>query len=233
MAWSAISVLKYFFCRRYFIPVFATHSPLRYGFILAGLHALFWAFSAALWRHVAVSIDWCGYLAGCRVVSRYCADDVLTERGQFWVGAAFFACAALTGTLILCIGDYAKVLMFREDSHQAFKSFGQAGRLVLGSILRTYGLYWLFILIGAGMFGLYFLIDEAILMSNWITILLMFIIQQAMIFGRIGLKVWALGTAYNTYTILPKPEPVLRISRTLIQHSAAPPSHETFTESVE
>ncbi|MBN8823823.1 MULTISPECIES: hypothetical protein [unclassified Spirosoma] len=161
------------------------------------------------------------------------ADDVLTERGQFWVGAAFFACAALTGTLILCIGDYAKVLMFREDSHQAFKSFGQAGRLVLGSILRTYGLYWLFILIGAGMFGLYFLIDEAILMSNWITILLMFIIQQAMIFGRIGLKVWALGTAYNTYTILPKPEPVLRISRTLIQHSAAPPSHETFTESVE
>ncbi|WP_080054861.1 hypothetical protein [Spirosoma aerolatum] len=161
------------------------------------------------------------------------ANDALTERGQFWIGAVFFACAALTGTLILCIGDYAKVLMFREDSHQAFKSFGQAGRLVLGNILRTYGLYWLFILIGTGMFGLYFLIDEAVLMSNWATILLMFVIQQVMIFGRIGLKVWALGAAYNTYAILSHPKPVLSLSRTSIRDATAQLSRETFTESLE
>lgn len=155
------------------------------------------------------------------------ANEAVTERGQFWIGAVFFSFAALTGTLILCIGDYAKVLMFREDSHQAFKAFGQAGRLVFRNLLRTYGLYWLFILIGSGLFGIYFLIDEAVLMSNWSTILLLFVIQQLLIFGRIGLKFWALGATYVTYTILPKP--TFPLSRTAIPAYTSPPTAETAT----
>ncbi|GAB4029316.1 hypothetical protein GCM10028809_19470 [Spirosoma gilvum] len=160
------------------------------------------------------------------------ANDAVTERGQFWIGAVFFALAALTGTLILCIGDYAKVLMFREDSHQAFRAFGQAGRLVLGNLLRTYGLYVLFILIGTGMFGIYFLIDEAVLMSNWTTIALMFVVQQTLIFGRIGLKIWTLGTAYNTYTNLPKPVPAIRQSPPVVTLPQAD-SEEPTANSVE
>ncbi|MVM31596.1 hypothetical protein GO755_16230 [Spirosoma sp. HMF4905] len=132
-------------------------------------------------------------------------NDTLTERGQFWIGVVFFALFALTATLLFCIGDYAKVLMFREDEHNAFRAFGQAGRLVIRNLTRTYGLYGLMIVIGTGLFGIYFLLDEAILMSNWLTILLMFVIQQAMIFIRVGLKVWSLGTAYNQYEKFPKP----------------------------
>ncbi|GAB4010682.1 hypothetical protein GCM10028808_22280 [Spirosoma migulaei] len=135
-------------------------------------------------------------------------NDTLTERGQFWIGAIFFALFALTATLLLCIGDYAKVLMFREDEHNAFRAFGQAGRLVLRNLARTYGLYVVLILIGTGLFGVYFILDEAILMSNWLTILIMFFIQQSMIFARVGLKVWSLGTAYNQYAKLPRPIPV-------------------------
>ncbi|QDK78418.1 hypothetical protein EXU85_07285 [Spirosoma sp. KCTC 42546] len=135
-------------------------------------------------------------------------NDTLTERGQFWIGAVFFALFALTATLLLCIGDYAKVLMFREDEHNAFRAFGQAGRLVLRNLARTYGLYVVLILIGTGLFGVYFILDEAILMSNWLTILIMFFIQQSMIFARVGLKVWSLGTAYNQYAKLPRPIPV-------------------------
>lgn len=132
-------------------------------------------------------------------------NDTLTERGQFWIGAAFFALFSLTATLILCIGDYAKVLMFQEDEHNAFRAFGQAGQLVLRNLAQTYGLYLFLILIGTGLFGVYFILDEAILMSSWLTILVMFLIQQSMIFARVGLKVWSLGTAYNQYTQLPKP----------------------------
>ena len=137
-------------------------------------------------------------------------SDTLTERGLFWIGIVFFTLFALTVTLILCIGDYAKVLMVREDEANAFRAFGRAGRLVVANIGKTYGLYWLLILIGTGLFGIYFLIDEAILMSNWFTILLMFIVQQALIFARVGLKVWSLGTAYAMYEILPKPAPALQ-----------------------
>ncbi|GAB4027978.1 hypothetical protein [Spirosoma koreense] len=137
-------------------------------------------------------------------------EDSLTERGEFWIGLGFFALAALQATLFLCIGDYAKVLMVREDETRAFRAFGRAGRLVLRHLGRTYGLYGLLILIGTGLFGVYFLIDNAILMSGWLTILLMFLVQQALIFIRVGLKVWALGTAYNVYEGLPKPAPVLQ-----------------------
>ena len=132
-------------------------------------------------------------------------NDTLTERGQFWIGVAFFALFFLTATLLLCIGDFAKVLMFREDEHNAFRAFGQAGRLVLRNLARTYGLYWFLIAIGTALFGIYFLLDEAILMSDWLTILIMFISQQALVFARVFLKIWWVGTAYNLYQTLPQP----------------------------
>lgn len=136
--------------------------------------------------------------------------DTLTERGQFWLGAGFFGLFALTVTLVLCIGDYAKVLMFTEDEQGALRAFGRAGRLVLRNPGRTYGLYWLFIGIGTLLFGIYFLIDGSIMMSNWLTIALMVMVQQALVFARVLLKVWSLGTAYAIYNQLPKPSPALR-----------------------
>ena len=137
-------------------------------------------------------------------------SGTFTERGQFWIGITFFILSVLTATFLLCIGDYAKVLMVGEDEPNAFRAFGRAGRLVLQNVGKTYGIYWMLILIGTGLFGIYFLIDEAILMSNWLTILIMFIVQQALIFARVSLKVWSLGTAYTVYKALPKPQPVVR-----------------------
>jgi hypothetical protein len=138
-------------------------------------------------------------------------NDSFTERGLFWIGTGFFALFALTATLFLCIGDYAKVIMFREDETNAFRAFGRAGRLVLQNPGRTYGLYWVLILLGTGLFGIYFLLDEAITASNWLTIILLFIIQQTLIFARVGLKVWWLGIAYVSYQTLPRPAPVNRM----------------------
>ncbi|WP_026308390.1 hypothetical protein [Spirosoma spitsbergense] len=140
-----------------------------------------------------------GSLAG------FALSDSLTERGLFWIGAVFFALFLLTSTLLLCIGDYAKVLMFREDERNPFRAFGRAGRLVLKNIARTYGLYWLLILIGSALFGIYFLLDALIPMSNWGTVLLMFMIQQSLIFARTGLKVLSLGVTYTVYESLPHP----------------------------
>ncbi len=162
-----------------------------------GVTLLFVLVGAGLWLVV-------GSLIGTLV------SDTFTERGLFWIGAGFFALFVLTATFLLCIGDFAKVLMFREDEHDAFRAFGQAGRLVLQNIGRTYGLYWLLIILGTVLFGIYFLLDDAIPMSGWLTILVMFLIQQTLIFARVSLKVWWLGTAYNIYQMLPKPAPVLR-----------------------
>ncbi|GAB3541151.1 hypothetical protein [Spirosoma fluminis] len=159
---------------------------------LAGVTVLFLVAGAGVWLII-------GTLAGVLL------SDTLTERGLFWIGAAFFGLFVSTATLVLCISDYAKVLMFREDEPNAFRAFGQAGRLVLRNLRKTYGLYWFFLLIGAGLLSLYLLLDATILMNGWLTIFLMFLIQQALVFARIGLKVWALGAAYCIYTTLPKP----------------------------
>ncbi|GAB3642289.1 hypothetical protein [Spirosoma arcticum] len=141
-------------------------------------------------------------------------SDTLTERGLFWIGLVFFGLFVLTATLLLCIGDYAKVLMFREDEQNAFRAFGRAGRLVWRNLGETYGRYWLLIGIGTGLFGIYFLVDDLITMRNWPTILIMLVVQQALVFARVGLKVWSLGTAYQVYETLPKPAPVARVTPT-------------------
>jgi hypothetical protein len=136
-------------------------------------------------------------------------NDSFTERGLFWIGLAFFALFALTATLLLCIGDYAKVIMYREDELGAFRAFGRAGRLVLRNLGKTYGIYWLLIALGTLLFGVYFLLDDLINMSDWLTILLMGVIQQALVFARTGLKVWSLAAANAVYTTLPKPAPII------------------------
>lgn len=159
---------------------------------LSGVTLLFVLVGSGLWLVI-------GTLAGMAL------NDTLTERGLFWIGALFFALFAITATFLFCIGDYAKVIMFRENESNAFRAFGRAGRLVLRNAGRTYGVYVLLILIGTVLFGVYFLLDEAILMSNWFTILLMLVVQQVLIFARVGLKVWSLGIAYTVYERLPKP----------------------------
>ena len=155
-------------------------------------------------------------------------SDSLTERGLFWVGSIFFILFVLTATLLLCIGDYAKVLMFREDERNAFRAFGRAGRLVWRNLGKTYGFYWLLIGIGGGLFGFYFLLDDLITMRNWPTILIMLVVQQALIFARISLKVWSLGIAYGVYETLSKPTSTVRPTPV-----AEPYEQQPITESSE
>ena len=162
---------------------------------LFGVIFLFLVVGAGLWLTI-------GSLIGVAL------SDNLTERGQFWIGLIFFVLFALTATLILCIGDYAKVVLFREDERGSFRAFGQAGRFVIRNPARTYGLYCLLILVGTGLFSLYFLIDAAVLMHDWLTIAFVFIVQQTLIFVRVGLKVWSLGTAYVIYGTFHKPLPL-------------------------
>ncbi len=171
---------------------------------LFGVVVLFVVTGAVIWLVI-------GVLAGTLL------SDMLTERGLFWTGAVFFGLFGLSATLILCIGDYAKILLFRTDEQQAFRAFGQAGRFVLANLSRTYGLYWLFIGIGTALFGLYFLLDGLIPMQNWLTILLLFVIQQTLVFSRVGLKIWWLGTAALVHDSLPKQRTVYATTPVLIQ----------------
>lgn len=131
----------------------------------------------------------------------------VTEQILLYIGVATVVIALLISALVFCIGDYAKVMLFRQDDHNAFRAFGRAGRLVLANLGLTFGPYLLLIAAGTALFGLYFLIDDLIGMRNWPTIIILFLIQQAFIAARIFLKVWSLGTAYTISNTLIKPTP--------------------------
>lgn len=130
--------------------------------------------------------------------------DHVTERELFFVGLASVLLAGGLVTLVLCISDYAKVILFRHEERNVFRAFGRAGRLVLAHGRATYGRYLLLIGIGTAWFGLYLLLDSLLPMRNWPTMLLMVVVQQVFIAGRALLKIWTLGTAYTVYdTVAP------------------------------
>ncbi|OIN60181.1 hypothetical protein [Arsenicibacter rosenii] len=127
------------------------------------------------------------------------AEEQFTERGLFWLVFGGFAVGFVLASLVLCVSDYAKVLLLKEDEQGSLRAFGKAGRLVLRHPLATLGRYWALIGIGTVLFGLYFLLDSLIGMDSWLTIILMLVVQQAFIFSRIVLKGWNLGIVYAVY----------------------------------
>ena len=161
-------------------------------FRLFGVTLLFVLVTAVIWLII-------GILVGSAVSSSE------TERETIGVSLVFFALFALTTTLLLCIGDFAKIILFRDDAHGAFRAFGQAGRLVLRNLPRTYGLYLVFILIGTGCFALYFVLESLLTVDGWLMIAVLFVVQQVLIASRVTLKVWWLGTAYSLVQSLPQP----------------------------
>ncbi len=161
----------------------------------AGLLGVVMLFSGLLFFIVLLV----GTLAGAALY------NTVTEQELFYVGIVTLIVGVLVGALVFCIGDYAKVLQFRQDDHNPFRAFGRAGRFVLAHPGQTFGPYLLLIAIGTASFGLYFLIDDLIGMHNWPTIIILFVVQQGLIAARIFLKVWSLGTAYTVSTALIPP----------------------------
>lgn len=159
---------------------------------LFGVTLLFVLVTGIIWLIV-------GILIGSAVSSEH------SERVVFGVSMVFFGLFAFTTTLLLCIGDFAKVLLFRADAQGAFRAFGQAGRLVLRNPVKTYGPYLVFVLIGTGCFALYFLLENLLAVDGWLMIALLFISQQVLIAVRVGLKIGWLGMAYSIAETFPRP----------------------------
>ncbi len=124
-------------------------------------------------------------------------EDTLTERGIALICFAVLAVFGLLLALLFCVANYARVMLFRTDDAVAFRAFGAASRFVRANLRATFGPYLLIMAIGGALFGLYFLLEAALPTRNWLLILLLTMVQQAFIFCRIALKVWALRVAFE------------------------------------
>lgn len=132
-------------------------------------------------------------------------SDTLREGEMIYVLIGCFLLFSFSALVLLCVGDYAKILLFRQDSSRILPVVGQAIRFVRTHFQKTFGYYLILVSMGTATFAIYFLMDSWIVASGWFGIVLLFLIQQFFIFSRVFLKVWTLATAVGVWANQERP----------------------------
>ena len=107
-------------------------------------------------------------------------------------------------TYLLNVGEYAKVLLHRDTLLNPWKAFWKASGYV-NKNFKTMQIYWSVIFVSVVLVLLYLWIESNIGMTSGFTIWLMFLIQQAFVFGRVFIKIWNLSNAFDYISLKPIP----------------------------
>ncbi|GAB3321776.1 hypothetical protein GCM10027299_16740 [Larkinella ripae] len=169
--------------------------PFRVGrFLAVGAHYFGRFFRLFLWTggFLALAALLFGLVGGL-VLSGL--SEVLNEQEMIYMLLGFSLLFSLVALVVLCAGDYARILLFREDTTRTLAALRQALRLVLADFRVIFGLYLLLMSMGGGGFAIYLWIDSWIESRDWPGLLAVFAVQQVFIFSRQFLKVWTLATA--------------------------------------
>jgi hypothetical protein len=114
----------------------------------------------------------------------------------FIAGATVFAIIFI---LILIAGDYAKIILFRNNSKKVIKALLKSFGFVFRNLFSTYALFVILFLVSVFLFLIYLLIDSSPGMISTVTILIMFIVQQMFVWLRVFIKIWLLGSELSFY----------------------------------
>lgn len=136
---------------------------------------------------------------GMIIASAY--KTVQSEASLFYIiliGAIVYAFFFL---LILMIGDYAKIILFKNDSKKSLKSAWTSTKFVFKHFFGAYSLYILLLIAPVLFFVVYFLLNNSIGMVSGFTIFIMFLIQQIFIWLRTWTKIWFLGSEIKYFEI--------------------------------
>ncbi len=104
--------------------------------------------------------------------------------------------------IIAMISDYAKIHMVHLDEAWLFKPFFGSFKIGLKKFFKTYPLFFLNFLIFVLILGVYWFLSERIITDNFTSILLLFVLGQVFILGRIFVKVLRISTATEMYRSL-------------------------------
>jgi hypothetical protein len=149
----------------------------------------------------------------------YFVASLLVENGddQSFVLIMLIPSAILVFSLsfVIAVSDYAKVIIYKFPFVSFSSGFGQSFNFVFKHP-KTMGYFWIIIALALAMMGFYLALDGIIGVSGIVTIVLFFVIQQALSFFRIFLRFSHLGVASSFLTqkgfnipVPIKPEPIL------------------------
>jgi hypothetical protein len=107
-------------------------------------------------------------------------------------------------TYLLNVGDYAKVLLHRDDLLNPWKAFEKAADYVFRNF-KTMQVYWAIVLVGFALMLIYLTLESTIGMTSGFKIWLMFVIQQFFVFCRVFIRTWNLSNAFDFVSLRPIP----------------------------
>ena len=107
-------------------------------------------------------------------------------------------------TFLLNVGDYARVLLHRDDLLNPWKAFWKATEYIFQNF-KTMQVYWAIVVVGFLVVLIYLFLESAIGMTSGFKIWLMFIIQQFFIFCRVFIRTWNLSNAFDFVSLRPIP----------------------------
>ncbi|AFK02619.1 hypothetical protein Emtol_1473 [Emticicia oligotrophica DSM 17448] len=107
-------------------------------------------------------------------------------------------------TYVLNVGDYARILLFRDELLNPIQAFWKAIEYVFRN-LKAMQVYWAVMVLSLILSLIYLLIESRIGMTSGFKIILMFVVQQAFIFGRIFIRIWQLSNAFDFVSLRPIP----------------------------
>lgn len=107
-------------------------------------------------------------------------------------------------TYLLNVGDYARVLLHRDELLNPWKAFEKAADYVFRNF-KTMQIYWAVVMVGFAVMLVYLFLESSIGMTSGFKIWLMFIIQQFFIFCRVFIRTWNLSNAFDFVSLRPIP----------------------------
>lgn len=107
-------------------------------------------------------------------------------------------------TYLLNVGDYAKVLLHRDELLNPWKAFEKAADYVFRNF-KTMQVYWAIVVVSFAVMLVYLMLESSIGMTSGFKIWLMFMIQQFFIFCRVFIRTWNLSNAFDFVSLRPIP----------------------------
>jgi hypothetical protein len=139
------------------------------------------------------------------------------EPGGYLAGFVNIAAMALVGALFLLALDYARIRVARDDSRRMLKAYFGGLGFVLRRLFATYGIAIPFVVALAALMAAYVAYEtNAPAAGSWGAILVLFVIQQIVVLGRVFLRVALVG-AERSFHAAVLPSPVPAVAQTIIE----------------
>lgn len=120
--------------------------------------------------------------------------DVTRESTILYYTFSVYALVGLLLVLISMILDYAKIFLVVERRRNSLLALLRGLRFVVSHPARTLGLYFLLAGVGLLLMIAYGLVAPGPGQARWLTVLLAFLLGQAYLLTRVGLKLWFLAS---------------------------------------